>query len=87
MTATPRRPDTPYDAVLWWSFSLFYLVAGLTVTAWVLEAPLRLTIAGVVATGFAYIGAWHAREIHVNNRVGQSAAEQPKFYDPRDTQN
>ena len=78
------KPDARYDAVLWWSFSLFYIVAGLTIASWVFEGPLRLTVAGVVATGFAYVGSWHAREIHVNNRL-PSQAEAPKFFDPRDT--
>lgn len=65
------KPDTHYDAVLWWSFATFYLVGALTVAAWVLEAPLRVTVAGLAATGMAYIGAWHAREIHSATRVVQ----------------
>lgn len=65
------KPDSQFEAVLWWSMALFYLVGALTVASWCFEAPLRFTIAGLVATGFTHIGAWHAREIHVNNRVGQ----------------
>jgi hypothetical protein len=80
------KPDI-YDGVLWWSFSFFYVVGFLTVASWVFEYPLRVTVAGLVATGLAYIGAWHAREIHVNNRLPAQPVEAPKFFDPRDTSN
>jgi len=81
------RPGVHFEGVLWWSFATFYLVGGLTVASWIFECAFRVTVAGLMATMLAYIGAWHAREIHQDNKLSERTSDGPVFFDPRDAKN
>jgi hypothetical protein len=72
--------------VLWWSLALFYACVAVTVGCLLFAVPFQFFGAGVCATFGAYIGAMHARTIYEGSQAGQPIQEQPKFYDPRDTQ-